>query len=261
MKSNLNKLLFVFLAITIFYSCKKKKEVEPPIVTIEPQIKPDKINSYFDVYNAYYYQDNNFLLWRVSVSCGLNETYADNDSIRYSSLGLDYGNVKMNDSILNSGSVNNIGFVYGLFAEFPKSSFSKPTKWEVQGKDGNKGFSYIDNTAYPMFNGLKSLPDTIYMYSDNRIKLDNVAATDIIEVTIITATSRYHGYTETKTVTATQNYIDFKRYDLAQLATQDVVSVKIDIKLSKDNYKKIGDRLINFRTSCSFLSHDIPVKY
>lgn len=252
---------FIFLFTFLMFSCKKEKEGKKQ--PTETSVQPEKINGYMDIYYNYDLVLDSFRLNRINIDAAFSDTLRQKDTIRYfySPITIDVGTVKINEVELSKGIFNfNKGYVYNYYQQDTPKVFVNPCKWNISGNTGFQQFNFYDLRLYPSYNGIKNLPDTIFLSKNNRINITNYNNADKLEITIYSDLSSLPAQSKTKTINYPLTVIDFNSQDLFDLNNYNTRTVKIEVKLFKDNFVNINGKIFNFRTICSFKCGTIVFK-
>lgn len=245
-------LLIPFLLANTF--CKKQNTVKE--VSNSPAFLPEKVNGYFDLENVIEFSKDAFGVRSIIANAGFVTQSVLRDSIRSTHLVESAGIATINDVTLDASKYGNEA-AYVLYQDESPTLLSKPLQWVISGSNNIPGFNIADDTKYPWYGDIKNLPDTIFFFRENSI-LINFGRADRAEITILSDNSFQPIQSTTKIINR-PGLVKFEMIDLVSMLFTSTFTVRVEVKLFKEYYKRVGDRNFAFRTIMTFKSYSIPV--
>lgn len=255
MKLSAGRLL---LFCVVLIGCKKQKEHElQPVRPAGTVFQPEKTNGILEIANTFYILNNDSLLFRSNEAQAMFfDTLWDKQDIVSSHLTY-AGKVKVNETNLDYVSASSSGLGIYYFDTEGKS-INSPFTWAVSGSDRFEPFTFRNNKNYPTYSGASQLQDAIYLSRSNKIDIGPYSYAQKVTISI---TDDRHSVDVSKTIQFPAQSVDFSRQDLSILATANTPIYEITLFFYSDNYRKIGNRVFNFRTGTYVVKQNVPLIY
>jgi hypothetical protein len=239
----MSKYIAILLLLTLFLACKKTEDTpsnEPIPESETPVSSTSNYDALFSCIQTYSKISGSYALSGMQ-TVGYYSSKLINNETYYSSDLKNIGTVSLNSVILkNKNSFNN--FYYN---DTSGTNFAAPYFWKILGSADVDSFSYSNSNTPPNFPLSANIPDSLQLNLGLNIRLKGLSNCDLIRVYI----SDNHASIN-KLVAGNDTIVYLNPIEMETLTPTH--SGLISLQFYKNNYRKINNKKINFRTGISF---------
>jgi hypothetical protein len=249
----MKQLTFILLiSVLAFSSCKKKDSTPEPTNTggggggttnggVNNGTGPASYNAIFEIVKPTVKFGGSYLVANTNARAFLSNQLVSNEM---PGGYMNMGQVKLNNVIF----ANHQGSTNYSYQDTANSNFIAPYNWTISGSSNFTAAAFTNTTAFPAFpNYNTAIPDSVSKATGFDISLTGTSDCDFIEAFIIGGSSTF---LFPKYIAGNSAKITFSSSELSAVATG---TGYLSLKFSNDNVQSINGKLINIRSSTSFV--------